>query len=456
MNTPVSQDTNSAAAGTPGEVVTPGEPVQHRDISDGQSVGQYAEPEHSESSRGNGAPPKASDMPAAEPPPKTSLEEIYGKAKTGRNAEISDDLAEMTPAQRIEYARMVAEAGGGPDPYAQEGEPPDTGNQAPTIQTTPKTLQQQGPSAPNNLPAGIDPAAEMTTITVYGMREQVPTAQVNAAGGLTAYQKARAADIRLQRVATYEASLRNWESQLSERAANLEQGRQPPAQGATGTTGPSDTDAPGGTADVNALSRLVTEAFYSGDREEAELKLASAFTSIQTEAIRAARASVPAVQPSGQSGAAAQAAETARREANAVFLNEFRDLDTPVLREAALSMVQAVAKDPVMIGRPLAEVTREACERIREDVYGSREAPPGYESTPQLPVANKAPVPLHKQPPKPPQQDLGQRFAMKRRTVVSPLNEAHGRTPPPPDANAAFPSNKEFVSNLRKGRGQPG
>lgn len=430
-----------------GRVITPGQPVQHRDSEDGQSVGHSAEPEPEHSEDGAApakAQPTADDMPDRRPPPKVSLEDIYAKSSSSRNTVLASELAEMTDEQRQNYDRMVAEAGGGPDPYAEPEEP------APA-QQQPAAAPAQ---APQNQQTGIDPNPELTTITVYGMQEQVPTADVQAAGGLSAYQKARAADIRLERVATYEASLRNWENQLTERAAGLEQ-RQPPAQeSGTGISEPSDTDVLGGTADVDALASGLTDAIYSGDREEAAATLAKTLRSIQTDAIRAAKATMPAqAPPSGQAAEKAAAQERARVEANAVFANEFSDLDTPVLRSAALAMVQEVAKDPIMIGRPLAEITREACTRIRQDVYGNTDAPPGQQPTPRS--QPQAQTPLHQQPRPPANQDLGQRHAMKRRTVVTPLNEAHGRAPAP-NVDAAFPTNREFVANLRKGRGLPG
>jgi len=444
MSTPADQVQQDIDSGT-GQVVTPGEPAKHRDILDGQSAGHHIEPEHTEGSRGNeppppatGAPPTADDIPPAEPPPKTSREEIYAKARTTQDAEIADTLEEMTPAQRMHYDRMVAEAGGGPDPFAPAEEPAATPGQ---------------PSLPGEIPRqGIDTPGETTTITIYGMHEEVPTADIEAAGGISAYQKGRAADVRLERLATYEASLRNWEQQLSQSAQ--QPAAETPAQaGATGITEPSPTDVPGSTVDIGALSQVMTDAIYSGDREETAARFTETLTTIQADAIRAAQAAVPTqAQPSTQDQQAAAAETQARAEANTVFSQEFGDLDTPVLRQAALNMVQEVAADPVMIGRPLAEITREACGRIREDVYGTREPPPGY--TP-APVATGLPPALHTAPVTPPGQDLAGRHALKRRTVVTPLTEATGRAPAPASTEKQFPNNSEFVTKLRQGRGQP-
>ena len=437
------QDTDSGT----GTVVTPGKPVKHVDILDGKSAGHVIEPEHDEGSTGNEPKPDAVALeraPRAEPPERVSRDDIYARAKTGRSAEIDGDLADMTDDQRVNYDRMIAEAGGGPDPYAEEDEPSAV---APaTSKPAADNVQSQ-----KNQPAGIDTPTDKTIITVYGMREEVPTADINAAGGIDVFQKMRAADVRLQRLSTYEATLRGWESQLSERAAGLERAPQPQAGKGTGTTESSPTDALGDTADVEAQAARVTEAFYSGDREEATSKLSEVLASIRSDAIRAAQKSSVAATPSGPSQESVNAEATARKEANAVFLNEFPDLNTPVLRQAALNMVNVVARDPVMIGRPLAEITREACGRIAREVFPDHQRPVVTNPANLLPAAGQQ-NPLI-QPGKTP-VDLGSRYSVKRRTVVQPLKDAHGRPAAEPTAKP-FPSNSEFVGLLKRGRNQP-
>lgn len=474
MSDEASQDTDSGKSGDDA-VITPGKPVQHVDTLDGSSAGHHIEPEIIEGSTGNdvspghdGAPPTAADAPPNEPPPKTTREEIYAKAQTGRSAEMDEDMAAMTEAGKAEHiARLNAEAGAGEDPFAAVEptetptepavEPTQTPTEPPVVPTetaappvdpaaTP-TLDQQ------NAAQGIDPAPEKTTITVYGMTEEVPTADVVAAGGISNYQKNRAADVRMERMATYEASLRNYEQQLSERAAGIERrGEQPPAQPGTGITESSPTDAQGNTVDVNAQAEQLAGAIYSGDRDEATSQIKSVLTSIQSEAIRAAQASVVQPVASGPSQAAIDAEANARREANTVFLNEFKELNTPVLKKAALDMVQTVAADPIMSGRPLSEITREACTRVREDVFRGQ-----VPETPAAPAASVPSTPLMPTAPTPTvaTQDLGQRLELKRRTVVTPINEAHGRVATAPEVEEQFPSNSEFVNKLRKGRGQP-
>jgi len=428
-----------------GKIVTPGAPVQHRDVEDGVSVGHTAEPEHSEGSDGNQEPAATAEPIPAEPPPKTSLDDIYKRSVENRQATIDGELAEMDADERRHYDRMVAEAGGGDDPFDQDE--PAGDEQQPAQQAKP--AQSQPGQAQKNAAEGIDPNAEMTTITVYGMKEQVPTAEVLAAGGLSTYQKIRAADLRMERLSSYETSLRNWEEQLSARQADRENGRSP-AQDGTGITESSPTDAQGDTADVDSLSLAITEAIYDGDRDVTREKISAALASIKTDAVRTATAQAGASAPTGQAEAQQSAEIAARREANAVFLNEFKELDTPVLRQATLSMVEKVSKDPVMFGRPLAEITREACSRVYRDVF--HDDPPAINERPANPNPPAPGKPLIQPPPV---NDLSQRHALKRRTVISPLTAAHGREPAPASQEQSFPSNKEFVAKLKASRGQP-
>lgn len=459
MSGETSQDTDSGAQ----VVVTPGEPVAHTDVEDGVSVGQHAEPENNESSEGNQTPPPVDDLenPPPEPPPKQRLEDIYAKAKTGRSAEMDEDVSSMTEQGKLEHLqRLEAEAGGRPDPFAEDpnapppddstaGEPPVTPTQTPDVPPPPAATPQVATQNPSE---GIDAASETTTITVYGMREEVPTADVNAAGGIDAFQKSRAADIKLERAATYEASLRQYESQLSERAANLEQrGTQTPAQDGTGLTESSPTDAQGDTADIDALSGILTDAVYGGDREETQKQFASVLGSVRADAIRTVQAQAQQSAPSGPT-AEQQAAELrSKQEANAVFRDEFPELDTQVLRDATFAMVKQVAADPMMINRPLSEITREACSRVRSDVFPNA----GPKDPVVTPVTQTANPLISETGNQTPPVDLGTRLDLKRRTVVSPQNEAHGRVVEPPANEQSFPSNSDFVAQLKKVRGQP-
>jgi hypothetical protein len=190
---------------------------------------------------------------------------------------------------------------------------------------------------------------------------------------------------------------------------------------------------------------------YTGDREAAITEAAEVLGSFQDGLKRTVQASVAAqpevsVQTQADLDAATSrtaAANAERAEANRVFVDEFEDLTSGVLRDATYAMVQKVAAEPVMYGRPLAEVTREAGLRVRQDVFGTTAAP----------VADPAPAPAPGTPP----VDLATRMDLKRRTVVQPLLPTSGRFTDTPAGEQKTETNSEYIARMRvENRGQHG
>lgn len=446
MNSPA-QDIDSGT----GKVVTPGEPVDHVDTLDGQSVGHHVEPE------GDDPPePKPGDV-VAEKPPGDSLEDIYAKSTQNRKDDIETALAGMDETERGNYDRAVLEAQGMTDP-AQDPFDGDGNlkkgwidpNAAPAPAAQPVVSPDLAP-----VPVGqpivetgqpvVDLAPEMTEIVVYGMKQDVPTAEVEAAGGIASYQKIVAADERMKRASTYEASLRAFDQQLQERAA--QQAQTPPATAQTVDPELPPTGVQGESVDVQASAKRLVDAMYTGDREAAYTETAEVLTSFRDDVARAASATAaqpvaPTVSAEEQrvatERASAQAAD--RLEANRVFVDEFADLSGPVLKQATYAMVQTVAAEPLMYGRPLAEITREAGSRVRADVFG--EKPLVAPVTGQvLPVEPATPI-------------LEQRMTLKKRTVVQPLIPATGRFVEPAAADQKPETNAQYVARMRTNRGQ--
>ena len=443
MNAPAKQDIDSGT----GEVITPGEPVDHVDTLDGQSAGHSIEPEGDE--------PKPGDV-VAEKPHEISRDDIYNKARSTRDIQDAVDAEEMTPQQRAHVARMNAEAAGvdpdnDTDPFDGEGNLKegwvDTGA-APALVTAPSKPITQGQETAENVPPALDPNDETVTITVYGMRQEVPRAEVEAAGGVANYQKIVAADEKMKRASTYEASVRKLDSEVSQRLTAL-QTLQATPQATTQTADPElpATGVQGETIDVHDAAERLVGAMYTGDRDAAIEEAAAVLTSFRNDVTRVAQTRVVA-QPGTQvpSQAEQQAAiqraagaELERNDANHVFVTEFSDLQSSVLREATYNMVQKVAAEPIMYGRPLAEITREAGTRVRTDVYGNQAPPP--------PPSDVVPAP---------NQDLATRMALKSRTVVQPLIPAAGRHVDTPASEQKIESNSEYINRMRaESRGQP-
>jgi hypothetical protein len=445
MNAPAIQDTDSGT----GEVITPGEPVDHVDMIDGQSAGSIIEP-----------PAEDAHVPGetvSTKPGELSRTDIYDKAKETRDIQDAVDAEEATPEQRAHIARMNAEASGveedgSNDPFDGDGQLKEgwveTGA-APAQVSAPAEPVVNAPQIPQQT---LDPNAETVTIIIYGEKREVPRAEIDQAGGVVNYQKNAAADERMRRVSTYEASLRSYDQELQTRAAQIAQ--QPQATDLpTADPAPPPTGEQGDTVNVQSAAERLVNAMYSGDREAATTEAAEVLSSfrddvtrsVQTVAQPVAQGPTPQEQQLAHDRAATQ--ERERLEANTVFVNEFSDLQSGVLRTATLSMVQAVQAEPIMYGRPLAEVTREAGMRVRADVYGDSAPPAPQPLTPAAVVIPAAPAPG---------TDLAGRMALKSRTVVQPLIPASGRFTDAPATAQKTESNSEYINRMRaESRGQP-
>ena len=442
-----------------GEIITPGEPVDHVDLEGGQSVGHRIEPP------AEPTPAEPSAEPIHEPgktvsskPDTVSLDDIYSKATKVRDGDTEAALADMDREERAHYHRMIAEAQGvtdpAQDPFDGDGKLKegwvDTGaGPAQVVQPA----EPIAPASPQTVTPVVDTKPEMTTIIVYGEKLEIPVADIEAAGGQANYQKVVAADERMKRASTYEASLRAYDNQLQERAAALQTSQ---ATDTTAKPEPPTTGAQDDSVDVQAQAEKLVGAMYTGDREAAITQAAEVLASIQ-ETARAAQTT--AVQPGAQEPTLAEQklanerADIARRdreEANHVFVDEFSDLKSPVLSKATYAMVQTVAAEPIMYGRPLAEITREAGMRVRADVFGENYKPPG-EPAPTTPVVTDSVSLPTAQP-----TDLATRMALKSRTVVQPLIPAGGgRFTEPKVDSQKFESNSEYIARMkREQRGQ--
>lgn len=447
MNAPA-QDTDSGT----GEVITPGEPVDHTDMLDGQSAGSIIEPE-------GDTPPEVHEPghTVSEKPGELSRDDIYSKAKETRDIQDAVDAEEATPEQRAHIQRMNAEAAGvdpenDTDPFDGNGQLKegwvDTGAAPAQVATPAEPI----PNAPQNQPPALDPTDETVTIVVYGEKREAPRAEVEAAGGLANYQKGVAADVRMQRISTYEASLRDYDQQLRDQAAQL--AAQPPATVTTADPALPPTGEQGETVDVQSAAERLVGAMYSGDRDAAITEAAEVLTSFKDDVSRSVQQVAvspveqgPSPQEQRQAQQRASAAEKERLDANTVFVEEFSDLQSGVLRTATYNMVQQVAAEPIMYGRPLAEVTREAGMRVRADVFGEQTPAPVPEPVTPAPVIPAAPAPG---------TDLASRMALKSRTVVQPLIPASGRFTDTPAQEQKTESNSGYIQRMRvESRGQP-
>ncbi len=189
---------------------------------------------------------------------------------------------------------------------------------------------------------------------------------------------------------------------------------------------------------------------FSGDEESAVKEMIALLSSrtanegMSAEQVEGAvRKALTEVLPAADPAAEAERLEKER--ANKVFADEFSHLNTESGRAAVLAMAEQVKADPVMRGRPLDEITREAGFRVTRDF--------GIEPTPTPAAVPAQPQPTPEQP-----ADLGERYARKARRVIVPgatpesgQHERHGGEPEPDTAPLA--DNSAYIKQMRANRG---
>ena len=420
-----------------------------QDMMDGQSLGNSAEPPED---------PKPGDVVKDKPVElkgDDSRDDIYNKFREQRVED--EDISGLTEEQQKHVERMRLEASGeGEDPLPNHGQPDDIEERvdmADPANERPGQVDEVKPKQEKpaeTAPEGVDTDSDLVTITVYGINEQIPRSEIDAVGGVQKFQKMRAAEVRMERAATYEASLRKYEDSVQQRNAELDEREATLAarEKALGTGLPDGVqpNTAESTGSLDEQARAVVHSIYAGDEEDAVKKMTdllasrdrnSAMTEEQVEgAVRRVLAETSTAAPGTPMG------ESEEARANQVFANEFSHLNTHSGRTAILAMTEELRKDPVMYGRPLDELTREAGRRVTEDFGMTYQAKP---PTPAPQAENSAPA------------DLAERHQRKSRQVVVPGTPAagqHARHQPEPEPNTApMANNQAYIQTMRKNRG---
>jgi hypothetical protein len=209
---------------------------------------------------------------------------------------------------------------------------------------------------------------EFVTIKVYGEERRAPKADVERAGGVAAYQKTAAADVKLQRAAEREAAIKAEEQRLLRIAENLRNGLDE-----NGQPFAPKPPSPGVPVSKEALEGTV-KALYSGDADEATEALGRLI-----EQIGSRQGTSNPVSPEIVSAVQARVLdEWERRErakeelsdvekANQVFQESFKDIaDDPEMMIWAKAMAMRLTADPDYQGKSRAEIAFEVGNRIRE------------------------------------------------------------------------------------------
>lgn len=255
-----------------------------------------------------------------------------------------DTNANMDEYERKELARMMAEeAAGTPAPAGEkEGEPGST-----------KQI------ADEELP---DPEEQrMISVKILGKDYEVPQQDIDDAGGVAAYQKNRAATIKLQRAATAEQAALKSKQEAEELLARGQQKDDPSKDGLS-------------KADIKALRAEMMDTVIDGSEEDIDAWIEN---KILARAASAAEASKDPQTPESSAKPAKVKTETQaelerqieedRVEANTMMREEYTDImSDPELISLAQQRFNVIKANPDNEGRSYKELAREAADHVRQ------------------------------------------------------------------------------------------
>mgnify|MGYP006921593926 CR=1 FL=1 len=177
---------------------------------------------------------------------------------------------------------------------------------------------------------------EMITVKINGVEKDVLKSDVDAEGGVRAYQKNRSADEKMRQAAEERKRIEAKEREIAQREINIAQREQ--ALNKNTSSEPS-TDVPS----ISEEARLLTEKMYSGDEEQTA-------EAVQTILERASTSTTPQLDTEtivNQTAAQVQW-QNEVNSAKAKFASEFSDIDSnPEYRDYAdQATVRIMAENP--------------------------------------------------------------------------------------------------------------
>lgn len=345
-----------------------------------------------------------------------AAEQTAFREQNPEQAELGDRIAGAPSADYI--ARMEAEARGEADP-AEAPQPAVT------------------PLAKENLPPPLASTPKTYTIRIYGKDEVLTEEQLVAE-----FQKLRAAGVRLEDAATYEAQLEEWRGKVESWAQ--EQARKYVSQDggrAQPTGGPATPQPPASGAagqEIKDLRKRAAEALLRGDDATYSDLTAQADSKLQDSIVAAiAQRAQPETRSSEQVAAPEAPTRTRRaawssddaRKINDAFNKDFGDLDDDAFA-AAQGLMHARMSNPVNLGKTPEQLVQEVGVAVRRL---------------QTPAPSPTPTPATQ--PSAVATELEARRTLKAQIPIT-APAGSGRAPAAPQA-PRFPSNSEYIQNLR-------
>lgn len=392
--------------------------------------------------------------PATEPVDKATLEQqraekIKGKRfkDTGRDAIVAN-LSRQRAAEQTEFRQQNPEqaelgeqiAGVPSADYIARMEAEARGEEAPQPAVTPHATAQP-PAAKENLQPPLASIPKTYTIRIYGKDEVLTEEQLVAE-----FQKLRAAGVRLEDAATYEAQLEEWRGKVESWAQEQARKYAPQDGGrAQPTGGPATPQPPASGAagqEIRDLRKRAAEALLRGDDATYSDLTAQADSKLQDSIVAAiAQRAQPEARSSEQVAAPEAPARTRRaawssddtRKINEAFNRGFGDLDDAAFADAQVLMNARLA-NPAFLGKSPEELVLEVGAAVRR-MHG------------QAPAPTPTPTPQ----PSAVATELEARRTLKAQIPIT-APAGSGRAPAAPQA-PRFPSNSEYIQNLRRRSG---
>lgn len=296
---------------------------------------------------------------------KKSLKSIYNKSRTQREKVVTQEAEGNVDVAMVNA--MVAEASGGDVPDEAEPEGFDTNRetrpelrgedqgQPPQVEPDPQPPETTDPEPPASARDALpeyDPE-DTVEVKVLGATYQVPRQDVDDAGGVAAYQKQRAANIRFQEAATLEKRARQ---QLEE---------QPVQQQADLPTPDGET----ADADREALREELLDTVANGSEEDIDSWIDKRIAARQQRQASPQPSTPPSEPPpttEGEDSLERQWREEVA-EANEMMNRDFPDIMGNVdLRVAATAEFNRIKTLPSSYGRTQSELAREAAGLVRK------------------------------------------------------------------------------------------
>lgn len=362
---------------------------------------------------------------------RSAMNTLYDRSRRNREQLISRDHETSTDVELVE--RMVEEASGGESTGGEhlntnrkgryDEEHTEIDHQEPDHDIQ---AEHQEPEDHVDVAHGADTTLpeeqESPTVTVKidGREQDVPRADVEDAGGIIAYQKSRAASIRMQRAATAERAAQEAYERLEQQRVSQE--TQDPSQDGQET-------------DIKALRDELLDVVAEGSEQDIEAWVESKLTAKSkpkpetTQTISEAAAPVPTEARKELQ----RQWEEDRIAANAMMIEEYSDImgDQEQMR-VAQKRFNALAANPENVGRSQKEMAREAAEATRAWAKG---------------LAHR-----YSQPVSEAETERRTRVTRKRK-LPQPSKADHPAAAPQEQGNQ-IPSAREHIQRLRRRSGQ--